>query len=102
MMGFALAQGAPAQSSPLISLLPIFLIIVIFYLLIYRPMKTRQKSHEMLISELKSGDKVITTGGIHGVVAGVDDHTFTVKIADQVKIKVAKSAIASRQAAQEQ
>lgn len=101
MMEFVLAQQGATAQSPLVGFLPVVLIIVIFYLLIYRPMKTRQKNHEQLINDLKTGDKVITTGGIHGVVAGINDHTFTIKIADQVKITVAKSSIASLQAAKE-
>ena len=102
MMEYILAQqGAPAQS-PLIGFLPVVLIIVIFYLLIFRPMKTRQKNHEQLISSLKAGDKVITTGGIHGVVAGVEDHALIIKIAAQVKVTVAKSSIASLQVAKEE
>lgn len=100
MMEFVLAQQG-ATASPLVGFLPVVLIIVIFYLLIYRPMKTRQKNHEKLITDLKTGDKVITSGGIHGVVAGIQDHTFTVKVADQVKITVSKSSIASLQAVKE-
>ena len=65
-------------------LLPIFLILGIFYLLIYRPMKSRQKNHETLIQDLKSGDKVVTSGGIHGTVANVKDHTIFLKVAPEV------------------
>lgn len=101
MIEHSLALSTGAAQNPLFGLLPVVLIIVIFYLLIYRPMKTRQKSHEQLIGSLKNGDKVITSGGIHGVVAGVSEHTLTVKIADQVKITVSKSSIASLQAAKE-
>ncbi len=101
MMDLILAQqGAPAQS-PLVGFLPVVLIIVIFYLLIYRPMKTRQRNHEQLIGSLKNGDKVITSGGIHGVVAGVEENALAIKVADNVKIKVTKSSIASLQAPKE-
>mgnify|MGYP000206230795 CR=1 FL=1 len=74
------------------------LIIGIFYLLIYRPMKKRQKNLETMVANLKNGDKVITNGGIHGTIAGIRENTVLLKVADQVKIEVAKSAIASMQA----
>ncbi len=54
---------------------------------------------EALIASLSNGDKVITNGGIHGTIAGVRDDTFILKVADQVKIEIAKSAIASLQSA---
>lgn len=80
-------------------LLPIVLIFGIFYLLIYRPMRRRQKSQEEMITGLKNGDKVITSGGIYGTVAGLKDFTLILKINDTVKIEVAKNAIASLQPA---
>lgn len=102
MIDYILAASSSPATNPLVGFLPVVLIIVIFYLLIYRPMKTRQKGHEQLIGSLKNGDKVITSGGIYGVVAGVSDHTLTIKIADQVKITVSKSSIASLQASKEE
>lgn len=81
----------------LASLMPILLIGVIFYLLIFLPMRKRQKNQEQLISNLKNGDKVITSSGIYGTIAGVRDTTVQLKVTDQVKIEVAKSAIASFQ-----
>ncbi|UCF39394.1 MAG: preprotein translocase subunit YajC [Acidobacteriota bacterium] len=79
------------------SFLPIILIIGIFYLLIYRPMRRRQKNLETMISNLKNGDKVITSGGLYGTVAGIRESSIMLKVGDQVKIEVAKSAIASMQ-----
>jgi preprotein translocase subunit YajC len=76
---------------------PLLIIFVIFYLLIFMPMKKRQKKVEQMITALKNGDRVITSSGIYGVVAGVKDKTFIVKIADQVKIEVAKNAITGLQ-----
>jgi preprotein translocase subunit YajC len=73
------------------------IIIVIFYLLIIMPMKKRQKKVEQMITALKNGDKVITSSGMYGVIAGVKDKTFIIKIADQVKIEVAKNAVTGLQ-----
>ena len=87
--------------NPLISFAPIVIVAIIFYLLIFMPMRKRQKKVESMIAAIKSGDKVITGSGIYGVVAGVKDKTVILKIADQVKIEVAKSAIAGLQGPEE-
>jgi preprotein translocase subunit YajC len=76
---------------------PLLIIFVIFYLLIFMPMKKRQKKVEQMIVALKNGDRVVTSSGIYGVIAGVKDKTFIIKIADQVKIEVAKNAITGLQ-----
>ena len=87
--------------NPLIQFAPILIVLVIFYLLIFMPMKKRQKKTEEMIAGIKNGDRVITSSGIYGVVAGVKDKTFIVKIADQVRIEVAKNAIAGLQGPEE-
>ena len=101
MIQFVLAQQGGSPQSGLVGLLPIALIIVIFYFLMYRPMRKRQKTLESMIAGLKNGDRVITNGGIYGTVAGIKDHTFILKISDQVKIEISKSAIASMQSPQD-
>lgn len=90
-----LAQQSP--SAGILSLMPILLIFVIFYLMIYRPMRKRQKLQEEMITNLKNGDKVITNGGIYGTVAGLKETTLILKVSDTVKIEIAKNAIASLQ-----
>ncbi len=87
--------------SVFIQFAPIIIIGAIFYLLIFLPMRKRQKKLEMMIGALKNGDRVITSSGIYGVVAGVKEKTFILKIADSVKIEVAKSAIAGLQSPDE-
>ena len=79
------------------NLAPILIVGVIFYLLIFMPMRKRQKKEEQMRAALKSGDRVITNSGIYGVVAGVNENTFIIKVADQVKIEIAKNAIAGIQ-----
>jgi preprotein translocase subunit YajC len=93
-------QTTPAQN-PLITFAPILIVGIIFYLLIFMPMRKRQKKVESMIAAIKNGDKVITSSGIYGIVAGVKDKTFILKIADQVKIEVAKNAIAGLQGPEE-
>jgi preprotein translocase subunit YajC len=76
---------------------PIIIIGAIFYLLIFMPMRKRQKKLEHMIGALRNGDKVITSSGIYGVVAGVKERTLILKIADQVKIEITKSAVTGLQ-----
>ena len=98
----AWAQAAPGDApSALIQFAPIILIGVIFYLLIFMPMRKRQKKLDAMIGALRNGDKVITNSGIYGVVAGVKEKTLILKIADQVKIEISRNAIAGLQAPDE-
>lgn len=77
-------------------LVPMIAIFAIMYFLIIRPQNKRQKELATRVSTLKTGDKVVTTGGIHGIVANVKEGaTLSLKIADNVKIEVDKTAIAS-------
>jgi len=95
----AFAQGAapgPA-SNPMIStalmLLQFLPIFVIIWLLIIRPQQKRQKETEKMLKAIKNGDKVLTSGGIYGTVVGIDETKTVVKVADDVKLEFAKSAI---------
>jgi preprotein translocase subunit YajC len=88
------APGAP-QPNPLVSFFPFIIIIVMFYFLLIRPQQKRAKEHKALIDNLKSGDKILTSGGIYGVVTNVKDKVVTVRIADNVKIELDKASVAS-------
>jgi preprotein translocase subunit YajC len=70
-------------------------IILIFYFMIIRPQQKRAKERQKLIDSMKKGDKVITSGGMYGTVAGLDEKTVLVEIADKIKVKLDRSAIAS-------
>lgn len=87
-----------AEPSPWLSALPMLAVMVIFYFLLIGPMRKRQKTLQQLVEALKKGDRVITNGGIYGEIQGVDAQTVILKIADNVRIKVAKSAIAGLEA----
>ncbi|HKM57843.1 MAG TPA: preprotein translocase subunit YajC, partial [Chthoniobacterales bacterium] len=95
---FFLAQQAPAaggapQPDLLQTLLPFLFMGVIFYFLLIRPQQKRQKQHQQLLANLKTGDRVVTSSGIHGLIANVKETTFLLKVADNVKIEVDKSAV---------
>jgi preprotein translocase subunit YajC len=88
------AQGA-AQSDPFGFFLPMIVIFVAFYFLLIRPQQKKQKAHVELIGALATGDEVLTAGGILGKVTAVTDHYATLKIADNVEIKIQKSTVSA-------
>jgi preprotein translocase subunit YajC len=90
----AYAQGAQ-QGDAFSFLLPMLIIFGAFYFLLIRPQQKRQKAHTALVGALKTGDEVMTAGGILGLVTGVSDHYATLKIADDVEIKVQKSTVSA-------
>ena len=89
------AQGAPQQQNLLMSVVPFILIIAIFYFFIIRPQNKKQKETEKMINALKKGDKVVTIGGIHGVVSSTKEKTIIVKVDSNTSIEFNRSAIAA-------
>jgi len=96
-LGFALGVLAQAQPGGIALFLPLILIMVIFYFLMILPAQRRQKKVNEMLAALKNGDKVITNGGIYGTIVGLEGDTVQLRIAEQVKMKVARSAIAGMQ-----
>ena len=92
---FAQAPAAPAAPNPIGSFVPIILIFIIMYFVLFRPQMRRQKEQQRLVSSLKTGDRVVTNAGIHGMISNVKDRTVIVKIAENVKIEMEKSAVAT-------
>jgi preprotein translocase subunit YajC len=94
----ALLQQSPGGFQQMLgSLIPFVLIFVIFWFLLIQPARRRQKAHQQMLEELKRGDKVITNGGLHGEVAGIDGGVVFLKISDNVKVRISKSAVAGLQ-----
>ncbi len=91
------APGQPAPPQPGLAdmLMPLLFMFAIFYFLLIRPQQKKQKEHQKLIGSVKSGDRIVTNAGIHGLVTNVKDATVLVKVADNVKIEFDKGAIAS-------
>jgi len=92
-----LAQAPAAEPSPFASLILMGLIFGIFYVVLILPMRKKQQKLDQLVKGLKSGDKVIINPGIFGTIVGVEDDAFQVRIADQTRVKVLKSAVAGLQ-----
>ncbi|HEB74966.1 MAG TPA: preprotein translocase subunit YajC [Nitrospirae bacterium] len=87
------AEGGP--QAVFANFLPLIIIFAIFYFLLIRPQQKKAKQHREMVAALKKGDKVITSGGIYGVVDSVGESTVTVKVAENVKIKLGKAHIAA-------
>ena len=92
-MALALQFGGKSISDTILGLAPMLLIFVIFYVVLMLPMQRQRKALQQLIENLKKGDRVITTGGLYGEVIAVDGATVILRIADNVRVKVAKSAV---------
>ena len=93
----ALAQTGPAAAPGggdiLMQMLPLALIVVVFYFLLIRPQMKRQKEHRKMVENVRRGDVVVTSGGIIGKIAKVDDGEVVVEIADGVRVRVVKATI---------
>jgi|ERR1700739_1411522 preprotein translocase subunit YajC len=86
-----------ASPSGLMAFLPLIVIMGIFYVLLILPAQRRQKKTQEMINALKNGDKVITSGGIYGTIVGIEGDSVQLRIADQVKVKVLRSAVTGLQ-----
>jgi preprotein translocase subunit YajC len=93
---YAMGMGGAADggAAGFASFIPLVLMFVIFYFLLIRPQQKRSKEHRNLIANLKKGDRIITTGGLHGRVTGLDEVTLTVEIADKVRVKINRANVA--------
>jgi preprotein translocase subunit YajC len=76
---------------------PIVLMAVIFYFMLYRPQKKEQKKRAEMLNSLKKGDKVVTIGGMYGVITAINDKTVTLKVADKVELDFLRSAVSTQQ-----
>lgn len=74
-------------------LILMLIIFGVFYLIVVRPMRKKQQETESMLTRLKNGDRVLTSGGIYGTIVGVSDDLIQLRVADSVKIQVAKSAV---------
>ncbi len=87
---YAMGQaGAPAgQAGGFTAFVPLILMFVIFYFLLIRPQQKKAKEHQNMVNNLKKGDRIITSGGVHGTITSLGDTTVSLEIAENVKIKI--------------
>jgi preprotein translocase subunit YajC len=93
MNAIAMLQSAGGSSGSFLTFVPIIAMGLIFYFLVIAPANKQRKKTQEMLSQLKKGDRVVTTGGIYGTIQGVETETVYLKIAENVKVKVARSAI---------
>jgi len=93
-----LQAGGNSLLTNFLGVVPILAIALVFYFLVIAPANRQRKKTEQMLSSLKKGDRIVTNGGIYGTIQGVEADVVYLKIADNVKVKVARSAIASIQA----
>lgn len=97
--GFVLALAAPPGQgvNPLVQLIPFALVLAIFYFVIFLPMKRRQKKVQTFLDALKVGDRVVTSGGLHGSITRLADQSVQLQIAPNVRVDVSRAAIVGYQ-----
>jgi preprotein translocase subunit YajC len=96
LIAMAPQGGSGAGGGSMVSTFVMFgAIFLIFYFMIIRPQQKRAKEREKLLSSIEKGDKVITSGGVHGTVAGVEEKTILLQVTENVKLKIERSAIAT-------
>jgi preprotein translocase subunit YajC len=92
-MGAGATGGAEGQGSGFGAFIPLILMFAIFYFLLIRPQQKKAKQHRELVSTLKKGDRVVSSGGLHGTVTGLTDDVVTVEIAPKVRVKISRASI---------
>ncbi|HDM09393.1 MAG TPA: preprotein translocase subunit YajC [Desulfobacteraceae bacterium] len=94
-MGGGGASGG-GQGGAFGAFIPLILMFAIFYFLLIRPQQKKSKQHREMIASLKKGDRVVSNGGLHGVITGISDDVVTMEIAPKVRVKVSRGSIAGR------
>ena len=93
-IAFAMGQGAEGgQAGGFTAFVPLILMFVIFYFLLIRPQQKKAKEHRNMLGNLRKGDRVITSGGIHGVIVSIDETTVVLEVADKIKLKISRGNI---------
>ncbi len=97
MTGIAYAADAAPAAGPLGAMgqfIPIILIFVVFYFLLIRPQQKQAKQHQQFLSELKKGTRILTKGGIHGIITDINENVLSLEIARDITIKISRDAVA--------
>lgn len=91
----AYAQSGGAAGGSILGILPLLLMLPVFYFLMIRPQQKRMKEHKTMVNALKKGDEVVTNGGLGGTITKVGDAYMTMRIADNVEVNIQKAAVAA-------
>jgi preprotein translocase subunit YajC len=96
LVNLAQASGSSGGSSPLTQFVPLIAIFAIFYFLVLRPQSKKAKEHQAMLSELKKGDEVVTSGGLIGKISGITDNELTLQVQEGVRIRVTRASVTGR------
>ena len=94
-MGTGGTGGSGGQGGGFGAFIPLILMFAIFYFLLIRPQQKKAKQHREMLSALKKGDRVVSSGGLHGIITGLTDDIATIEIAPKVRVKVSRGSIAA-------
>ncbi|MGD0335758.1 MAG: preprotein translocase subunit YajC [Candidatus Omnitrophota bacterium] len=85
----------PSQQAvnPMLQMFPLLLIFLVFYFLLIRPQRQREKEQQKMLNSLNKNDEIVTTGGIHGTIVNVKDKTIIIRVDDNVKLELEKSCV---------
>ncbi len=97
LFGMLLALGGTGQVNPLVQLIPFALVLAIFYFVILLPTRNKQKKVQEFLAALKVGDKVVTSGGIFGSIAKINEDAIQLQIAPNVRVDISRAAIVGYQ-----
>ncbi len=89
------AGGSGGQAGGLAGFLPIIILFAIFYFLLIRPQQKKAKEHKNMLTDLKKGNRIVTSGGIYGTILSLDETTIGLEIAEKVKIKITRGNVAA-------
>ena len=95
-LAYAQVPGGGGLGTGFGFLIPLALMFGIFYFILIRPQQKKQRQHQDMLKAVKTGDQIVTSGGIHGTIVAIDEHKVSLKIAENVKVDLARSSIASR------
>jgi preprotein translocase subunit YajC len=96
-LAYAMGGGGASggQGSAFGAFVPLILMFAIFYFLLIRPQQKKAKMHREMIASVKKGDKIVSNGGLHGIVTGITDDTVTIEVAPKVRVKISRGFISS-------
>jgi preprotein translocase subunit YajC len=89
------AGGGAGQGGGFSAFIPLILMFAIFYFLLIRPQQKKAKQHREMIASLKKGDRVVSSGGLHGTITGISDDVITMEIAPKIRVKVSRGSVAA-------
>ncbi len=94
-VAYAAAPAAGGGAGGIASFIPLILIFAVFYFMLIRPQQKQAKLQQQFLADLKTGNKVVTKGGLHGTITGLTESVVTLEIADNVRVKISRSSIGS-------